>query len=159
MNSTSGVATSHVKLTFESRLANIGMVGAVTRILSSESGFGIIPSAEIELAVIEAVTNVIKYGLAALPTAEVELSFCCFEQYFVIEIVDLGIPIPPHILAAADGSVFNFSVDDMDAWPTSGMGISLIKAVMDQVEYSSVNGRNSLRLIKLFEQIDASEKN
>lgn len=148
MNSTSEVATSHVKLTFESRLANIGMVGAVTRILSSESGFGIIPSAEIELAVIEAVTNVIKYGLAALPTAEVELSFCCFEQYFVIEIVDLGIPIPPQILAAADGSVFNFSVDDMDAWPTSGMGISLIKAVMDRVEYSSIKGRNSLRLIK-----------
>lgn len=156
MNSSPAAANSHIKLTIEGRLANIGMVGAVTRILSSESGFSVMSSTEIELAVVEAVTNVIKYGLLELPSSEIDLSLTYFEQYLAIEISDNGIPMPSQALEDADGSVFDFLEHDMDTWPTSGMGLSLIKAVMDRVEYSSMNGRNTLRLIKLMESIDAT---
>jgi anti-sigma regulatory factor (Ser/Thr protein kinase) len=156
MNSRPAVANSHIKLTIEGRLANIGMVGAVTRILSSESGFSVMSSTEIELAVVEAVTNVIKYGLLELPPSDIELSLTYYEQYLAIEISDNGTPMPCQALDNADGSVFDFLEHDMDTWPTSGMGLSLIKAVMDCVEYSSMNGRNTLRLIKLMESFDAT---
>jgi anti-sigma regulatory factor (Ser/Thr protein kinase) len=56
--------------------------------------------------------------------------------------------MPADALDSADGSIFDYSVEDVEGWPISGMGLSLIKAVMDEVQYSSDETGNTLRLIK-----------
>jgi anti-sigma regulatory factor (Ser/Thr protein kinase) len=63
-------------------------------------------------------------------------------------IEDKGIPMPEEALNNADGSVFDYDVDDMESWPTSGMGLSLIKAVMNTVEYHADSQGNILRMVK-----------
>lgn len=146
------MAPGCVKLTIKASLTQIGLVGAFTRLLCAETGLQTLAATEVELAVVEAVTNVIKYGLPDLPDAEIELVCSMSESCLQIEICDQGIPIPAGVLEQADGSVFDFTVEDMDSWPTSGMGLSLIKAAMDSVRYDSVDGRNTLSLVKHMER-------
>lgn len=148
------MASSRLKLIVEANLNQIGLVGSVARLICHEADMMVLAITEVELALVEAVTNVIKYGLSASPQAEVEIVFTISERSLQVDVCDQGVPIPPGMLELADGSVFDFEPEDMDSWPTSGMGLSLIKAAMDEVDYRSVDGKNILRLIKFRERIN-----
>lgn len=148
------MASNRVKLVMEANLGQVGLIGSVARLVCQEAGMTVMAVTEVELALVEAVTNIIKYGLVLLPTAEIDIIFTASESALQVEVGDHGIPIPDGMLDLADGSVFEFEPDDMNSWPTSGMGLSLIKAAMDYVDYWTLDGRNTLRLIKLKERVN-----
>lgn len=142
------MTSSRLKLIVEANLSQIGLMASIARLICHEASMTTLVTTEVELALVEAVTNIIKYGLPHSPSAEVQLIFTLSTPSLQIEIYDQGVPIPAGLLDLADGSVFDFDADDMDAWPTSGMGLSLIKAAMDDVDYRTIDGNNILRLIK-----------
>ena len=142
------VHDSQIKLTIRARLPDVSILGVTIRILADEFGLEMMACTEIELAVVEAVTNVVKHCLAKSPDSLIEVTLYSTEQLLAITIFDQGIPMPADALDSADGSVFDYIPDDIEGWPTSGMGLSLIKAVMDEVQYSSDETGNTLRLIK-----------
>lgn len=142
------VQDSQIKLTIRARLPDVSILGVTIRVLADEFGLEMMACTEIELAVVEAVTNIVKHGLAKSPDSLIEITLYSTNQLLAITLFDQGSPMPADALDLADGSVFNYTPEDVDGWPTSGMGLSLIKAVMDEVQYSSDESGNTLRLIK-----------
>jgi serine/threonine-protein kinase RsbW len=101
---------------------------------------------DLQLALEEAVTNVMKYAYrgANIPPGEqriaVHLEAGDNEAGAVIE--DDGTPFDPLSLPPPD---FDVPLEDM---PVGGLGIHLVRQVMDHVEYRRQDGRNRLILKK-----------
>lgn len=127
-----------VRLAIVASLANLGLAGAVMRALAHEGELDALASSQLELAVVEALTNIIRHGIGEPPQPnlnEIELTVWVLPDCVEVEIVDYGQPIPSDALVKADGSVFFYPVDDVLAWPEGGMGLSLIRAATDYMAY------------------------
>jgi len=96
---------------------------------------------EIELAAEEALVNIINY---AYPDCREDIKVSCVEhpsKKFVIEIEDTGIAFDMLSLKAPDISA---GISDREI---GGLGIFLIRKLMDEVHYHRKNGKNILKLI------------
>jgi serine/threonine-protein kinase RsbW len=116
-------------------------VRALARPVLGEDGAG-----DLELALVEAVTNVIRHGYGPEGgPVKVEASAEPGEGV-TLRIRDWGRPIPGEALSGAGFHRFDFDPEDLDAIPAGGLGLSLIAAVMDDVAYRSDEGQNMLTL-------------
>lgn len=100
---------------------------------------------DVELALVEAITNVIRhgYGPEGGPVrVEAELD----DGIVAFRIFDWGLPIPAKALAEAGLHRFEFDPEDIESLPVGGMGLSLIVVLMDDVSYTSENGQNTLSM-------------
>ena len=98
---------------------------------------------EIELAVEEALANICLY---AYPDSSGEVEVRCMRdetRHFAIELIDAGIPFDMLARPAPD-----FTVDAAQR-PIGGLGIPLIRALMDNTTYHREGARNILRLTAL----------
>ena len=98
---------------------------------------------EIELAVEEALANICLY---AYPDSRGEVEVRCMQdetRHFSIELIDSGIPFNMLARPAPD-----FTVDATQR-PLGGLGILLIRALMDNAAYHREGAQNILRLTAL----------
>jgi len=98
---------------------------------------------EIELAVEEALANICLY---AYPGSNGEVEVRCTQdetQHLLIELIDSGIPFDMLARPAPD-----FTVDAAQR-QIGGLGIPLIRALMDNATYHREGARNILRLTVL----------
>jgi serine/threonine-protein kinase RsbW len=96
---------------------------------------------EIELALEEVLVNVCQY---AYPEAPGEVEVACTvdaQQRFIIEIVDRGLPFDPLSLEAPA------LTDDLANRQVGGLGVFLIRRLMDEVAYRREDDQNILQLI------------
>ena len=91
----------------------------------------------VELAAEEAVVNVFKY---AYRHGEGKVRLRCMEDgdRFVIEVTDWGVPFDATALPDPDLT--------LEERPVGGLGIYLIKKMMDEMRYTREDGRNVLKL-------------
>jgi serine/threonine-protein kinase RsbW len=111
-------------------------------------GFNDTDVGKIELAIDEACTNVIKHAYGYNPDGIIEIAVTGRSDEgqsprFIVEIIDSGIPF--------DSS--KYSTPDMKEYfrklRHGGLGIVLMKKLMDEVEYlHSPGSRNTIRLVK-----------
>jgi len=102
---------------------------------------------EIEIGVVEALTNVVKHAYAGR-AGSLELRCEHQTERIVIELIDHGDALPAGRLEGADGTVFQFDPEDVENIPQGGMGLALIRASFDEVQYDSEPGCNRLTLVK-----------
>lgn len=107
------------------------------------TGFDVDQSAKIELAIEEALVNIISYGYPSRRgTVEIE----CRQadpSAMVIVLLDHGIPYNPlNCITPADPDA------PVELQTAGGYGILLIKKLMDHVDYRRENNCNVLTLIK-----------
>jgi serine/threonine-protein kinase RsbW len=126
-------------------LAAVGPVAEAVRALArpvlGEDGAG-----DLELALVEAVTNVIRHGYGP-EGGPVKVEFRAVAgEGVTLRVRDWGRPIPGEALSGAGFHRFDFDAEDLDAIPSGGLGLSLIAAVMDDVAYLSDEGQNLLTL-------------
>ena len=98
---------------------------------------------EIELAVEEALANICLY---AYPTSDGEVEVRCMQdgtRRFSIELIDAGIPFDMLARPAPDFMV------DVAQRQIGGLGIPLIRTLMDNATYHREGARNILRLTAL----------
>jgi anti-sigma regulatory factor (Ser/Thr protein kinase) len=95
-----------------------------------------------DLALEEALTNVITYGFADSKPHIVAIDFVVRGGEFVIEIRDDGTAFDPTKHPAPDLNV------PADKRKIGGLGIHMIRTSMDAVEYQRAGGRNILRMRK-----------
>ena len=97
---------------------------------------------KIELASEEALVNVFNYAYSDKHDGEVEVS-CGLDDNnrFVIEIMDSGTPFNPLSLSEPN------LTEDVSDRKIGGLGIHLIKKMMDEVEYRREGNNNILNLI------------
>jgi serine/threonine-protein kinase RsbW len=95
---------------------------------------------EIELAVEEALANICLY---AYPASKGEVEVRCMQdetRHLLIELIDSGIPFDMLARPAPD-----FTLDAAQR-PLGGLGIPLIRTLMDNTTYHREGTRNILRL-------------
>ena len=132
--------------TLESRLDAVAPVSEAVREFAL-SVLGEEGAQDLELAVVEAVTNVIKHGYGP-EGGRIRVEADAEAEGVTIRILDQGRAIPPEALGGAGPGRFDFDPENLDGVPAGGMGLSLISMLMDEVSYDSRDGQNVLRLVR-----------
>jgi len=104
----------------------------------NQDGAGEEFSYSVELAVSEACTNAIKHCRAGGCERPLELTFELSDAKIVVIIKHKGVQF----------DFDNAPLPQFDIHPEGGYGIYLIKEIMDQVEYSRVDGCNVIKMTK-----------
>jgi serine/threonine-protein kinase RsbW len=97
----------------------------------------------LNLVIEEAVINTINYGYDDDKEHRIELSFILRQGELSVTICDDGHAFDPTIQKEPDVTL---SAEDR---PVGGLGIHLIRKLMDKVEYRRENKRNYLTMIKI----------
>jgi anti-sigma regulatory factor (Ser/Thr protein kinase) len=123
-----------------------GKVEAVPDIIAFVAGaaraWGVHPTRlmQLELAVEEAVVNICLYAYE-VPPGEVLVRVEPEDDRFIVELVDEGVPFDPLAVEEPD---LRAGAGEREL---GGLGIVLVRRVMDEVGYAREAGRNVLRLV------------
>ena len=90
----------------------------------------------------ELITNVIRYAFEDDHTHMIYLEFIVTNKTFYTAIEDDGIPFNPFTQESPDTSL---SLEDREI---GGLGIHIVKSLMDSYEYIRIDNRNVLKLVK-----------
>lgn len=132
-----------LSLTLDSRLQNVGLAGAAVRGVCLLAGCGPQEADLLQLAVVEALNNAIEHAYRGRPGQLVEVRLSLDGGRLLVEVSDHGQPMsdprprPPE-----------FDAQDLSTLPEGGLGLFLIHQIMDQVQYRSRQGRNTLKMTK-----------
>lgn len=99
-------------------------------------------SMSLQLALEEAVVNIMQYAFAPGTTGEITISVEHDAGRLLFSLEDSGLPFDPTEVADADVSL------PADQREVGGLGIYIVRQIMDKVEYSRCGERNILRLTK-----------
>jgi serine/threonine-protein kinase RsbW len=103
---------------------------------------------EVRLGLMESLVNIVRHGFEEPADQAIGVRCIAGPQRWCFIVFDQGRPIPADRFRAADGTVFEFDPDDIESIPEGGMGLSLIRAVFDQVAYRATAEGNELLLTK-----------
>lgn len=132
-------------LTITNDLAALASVRELVRTGVERSGFPPQYLNRLQIAVDEAVTNIIEHGYDARPpgNAAIELSLTIDRQQFRMVIEDYGTTFDPEDLGEVDIE------KHVDAGHSGGLGVFLMRKIMDLIEYHAEHGKkNRLVLVK-----------
>ena len=133
-----------LKLSLASRLPNVGLLGAAVGGICLLAGYGPSQADLLQLAVVEAVNNAIEHAYQGEPGARVEVELRLRSSHLQFLISDRG-----RAMADLTPQEPRFNSEDLSSLPERGRGLYLIHQIMDQVEYTSVGGHNTLSLTKM----------
>lgn len=131
------------KLTVPAAMEHFGEMNDFVRRQAQEAGFDAVTVNKILLAAEEILVNVIRY---AYPGGAGDLTIACTftggNNELSIDIADSGIEFNPLLAAPPDTSL------PVEERPIGGLGIFIVRKIMDEVRYRRENGRNVLTMIK-----------
>lgn len=123
-----------------------GIGGLLDACRQAAAGRGVTDEAQRDLVVAleELVTNVLQHGAAGGRVPDVEVSLDVLDGVFVLVVADDGPAFDPLRVAppARDRP--------LEDRPIGGLGIHLVRQLMDEVTYARVDGHNRLELRKRF---------
>ncbi len=97
---------------------------------------------QLRLAIEEAVVNVIEYAYPVATEGIIELRMMSDGHRLKVMLIDSGIPFDPTTLEKVD---ITLSAEERQV---GGLGIHLVRELMDSVNYDRTDGQNTLTLIK-----------
>jgi len=149
-----------IQLVLESEFKNLPLVGSVVRSLCSEIPLNETARYQIELSVVEAVTNVIKHAYGSRPGHRIYIEVSLHSDWVRFRITDTGRSISPVIVenlncrnfkpAQEGGTGALLKGGDDEALAETGWGLKIIDCCMDEVTYSSSGGENTLTITRYF---------
>jgi serine/threonine-protein kinase RsbW len=108
-----------------------------------------------EVSLDEVLANVVRHGLegraGAAVDVEMRLDTAAFPPVCELLVSDDGPAFDPLVAAEADTSL------DVEDRPIGGLGITLVRRLMDAVEYERRGGRNHLRMWRRLVPMEAQE--
>ncbi|MFW5961874.1 MAG: ATP-binding protein [bacterium] len=107
---------------------------------------------KIRLAAEEALVNIINYAYGdQIGFVEIRYFFIEESKSFVIELIDEGIAFNPLEKKDPDISI------PMEERQIGGLGVFMIKNIMDNVEYKREEGKNIFKMVKYFNNENSQE--
>lgn len=100
----------------------------------------------INLALEEAVVNIIMYAYPPLEAHNILLKVTITDQQLIFLLTDNGLSFDPTQMKDAD---ITSSIEDR---PIGGLGIFLIRSIMNEVSYQRLDGQNQLTMKKNIEK-------
>ncbi|RLA92193.1 MAG: hypothetical protein DRG25_06680 [Deltaproteobacteria bacterium] len=137
-----------IKFIIDSDMENVPLVGMVVNKLSSLIPLTNIETYQIELCTVEAVTNCIKHAYGGRSGNEIEIIFSIYPERIIIEVYDTGKLMEKDFLSRKDLSTPKIDPHDLSTISEGGMGLEIIKKIMDEVKYQRVKEKNCLIMIK-----------
>ena len=107
-----------------------------------QADFDMSTTLKLNLAIEEAVVNVMNYAYPAGEKGDVDIEAMINDEYLVFVISDSGTPFDPTAKAEVDTTL---SAEERGI---GGLGIHLIRQIMDTINYERVEGKNVLTLRK-----------
>ena len=129
-------------LTLPNDVQEVPRLAAFVEDICEVAGFDMGTTMKMNLAIEEAVVNVMNYAYPSGVKGEVRIEAGVREGYVEFVISDDGTPFNPTEVEDADTTL---SAEDRQI---GGLGIFLVKHFMDIVEYKYVDGQNVLTLRK-----------
>ena len=99
-------------------------------------------ASQLRLAVEEAVVNVIDYAYPADTHGDIRITILSDKHQIKVVIADHGVPFDPTEKEKADTSL------SAEERPIGGLGLLLVRELMDTINYERIQGQNTLTLIK-----------
>lgn len=133
-----------IKLIIESKIDDIALLSKAIRAICSTVVNDEVLLYNMELCLVEAVTNVINHSYHRKPGNLVEVTVTVDDHHVNFQIIDSGdkaLPPPPK-------KELDYQTNDITTWPESGMGLFLIYRIMDLVSFSEKDGKNVLTMEK-----------
>ena len=132
----------HDQLVLTNKVSEVKRLNAFIKSVTDRLGLPPSAASKIKLAVEEAVANVINYAYPKGVEGEVMVEADSNGKCLKIAISDSGMPFDPTEAARADTTL---SVEER---PVGGLGILLVRELMDSINYERQDGRNILTLRK-----------
>lgn len=100
----------------------------------------------LEICLTEALNNVIKHSYKGEQNHIIDVNVAVDSNLMEIQIVDEG-----ESRKNLEIKELDFDPNDIDALPESGMGLYIIKQLMDELDYYKLNGKNYFVLRKFLQ--------
>ena len=131
------------ELSVKSATDNLAQIREFMKETALESGFSEDVTGKIVLAVDEACTNIIKHAYKYSPEGNIIISVKFADSKFEISITDEGTHFNPDSIPEPDIKEY------YKQKKVGGLGVYLIKKLMDEVKYSTLTGnKNQVILVK-----------
>jgi len=137
-----------VTFIIDSDVKNVPLVGMSVNRLCRAASYSALDAFNIELCVVEAVTNSIRHCYGGKGGHEVTVILTLTNREIVVDVCDVGPPISPGVLEGAVIQGPPGDVADIENIPERGRGLGIIRKIMDSVAYRSEDGKNCLTLRK-----------
>lgn len=133
------------ELKIANRLSEVDRLADFVEELRVELNLSSTLAMNINLALEEAVVNVISYAYPQDQLHEMRLKVICPEQQLIFILSDSGVSFDPTKFAEADVSL------PIEERPVGGLGIFLIRKIMNEVTYERIGRENNLIMKKMME--------
>ena len=131
------------ELIVKSKTNNLSEIRDFVYAAASDAGISADVIENIILAVDEACTNIIKHAYKSFPEGEIIIKIKYSDKKFTIVIIDHGAPFKPETIPDPDLQKYYLQ------HRIGGLGMYLMKSLMDEVKYVSVPGKyNQVMLSK-----------
>jgi serine/threonine-protein kinase RsbW len=109
---------------------------------SAENGVGDAVRRPMQVVLDELLSNTVRCGKAPGRELTIDVDFRLDEEMLRVGLVDDGIPFDPLAREAPDTTL------ELDDRPVGGLGILLVRSLVDEITYDAEGGRNRVRLGK-----------
>ena len=130
------------ELTIKSVTGNLTLVRDFVKTAAAKCGFEDESIEKIVLAVDEACTNVIKHAYKNSPEGDITIKVSSSRQKMTVSITDHGSDFDPSLVPEPDIKEY------YRQHKVGGLGLFLMRKLMDEVKYSSAGNKNQVKLIK-----------
>jgi serine/threonine-protein kinase RsbW len=143
-------------LVIDSNLKDVVYVGLVVNKICEHLRMDPVSAYQVELCAVEAATNAVRHAYGNQAGHEVAISLCIRNDRLEIEVSDTGVAMP---VGAKDrlhrgSDVLDFDPANHPDLPEGGMGLQIMREVMDEVTYREEDHRNTVQLIRLLCGVD-----
>ena len=136
-----------IHLSAEADFPSVRLLAAACHGVLAEWGLSEERRSLLELAVVEAATNVVRHAYGGRG-GRVEVELAREGRTIALSVLDSGVSFDPTLVPPPREP----DPADPSTWPEGGMGLPIIRAACDELHYHSEAGRNRLTL-----HLDADE--
>lgn len=131
-------------LTLPNDIETIPQLNVFIDEVAEEIGIDMSLTMSLNLAIEEAVVNVMNYAYSKGKVGDVTIKALADKEWLTFVIIDSGVAFDPTITPEADTTL---SVEDR---PIGGLGIFLVRQLMDSINYERTDGQNILTVRKRY---------
>lgn len=133
-------------ITLTNDIQQVPQLADFVDMVCEEVGMDMAVAIQMNLAMEEAVVNVMTYAYPAGTIGNVNIEAQANDERLKFTIIDSGIPFDP---TAKDEVDTTLSAEER---PIGGLGIHLVRQLMDSINYERIDGKNVLTLRKKFDK-------
>ncbi len=135
-------------------LRNVQPISQQVGEFGGQAGMDEVAAYFLDLAVVEACTNIVRHGLPADSLIKSVIDAVQFEHALVVTIQDKGRHVEGQHFVDAMTRLKDWGADDIQDVPEGGLGLALIQNATDHWHYGVNGDNNVLVLIKWLDEVD-----